>query len=185
MSSACNNFMLDSQNVYSKVTCAMCKQCLISVNHDECFLNYVYDKNSRGKKQMANVSIKEKQKKRKPKVKKPKKVGFIERLATPKPSKPRSLLRWSLTGRMFDLNGNIIASSESESQSDCSKGDNACTSNPVEPTIKRFSNATFSFIVNSNMFMVRRLELFQAHDKKSKASHQFCLEVLGNCSLRK
>nr|GEZ32934.1 retrovirus-related Pol polyprotein from transposon TNT 1-94 [Tanacetum cinerariifolium] len=33
---------------------------------------------------------------------------------------------------------------ESESQSDCSKGDNACTSNPVEPTIKRFPNATFS-----------------------------------------
>nr|GFB68015.1 hypothetical protein [Tanacetum cinerariifolium] len=73
MLSACNNFMLDSQNVYSKVVCAMCKQCLISVNHDECLLNYVNDKNSRGKKQSENVSIKEKQKKRKPKVKKPKK----------------------------------------------------------------------------------------------------------------
>nr|GEU92750.1 hypothetical protein [Tanacetum cinerariifolium] len=144
MSSACNNFTLDSQNIYSKVVCAICKQCLISVNHDECLLNYVYDKNSRDKKQTANVSIKEKQKKRKPKVKKHKKIGFIKRLATPKPSKPRSLLRWSPTGRMFDLNGKIIASSESESQSDCSKGDNACTSNPVEPTIKRFPNATFS-----------------------------------------
>nr|GFB12788.1 hypothetical protein [Tanacetum cinerariifolium] len=65
-------------------------------------------------------------------------------LATPKPSKPRSLLRWSPTGRIFDLNGKIIASSKSKSQSDCSKGDNACTSNPVEPTIKRFLNATFS-----------------------------------------
>nr|GEV17443.1 ribonuclease H-like domain-containing protein [Tanacetum cinerariifolium] len=43
---------------------------------------------------------------------------------------------------MFDLNGKIIASSESESQSDCSKGDNACTSNPVEPKIKRFLNST-------------------------------------------
>nr|GEU72570.1 Gag-Pol polyprotein [Tanacetum cinerariifolium] len=43
-----------------------------------------------------------------------------------------------------DLNGKIIASSEFGSQSDCSKGDNACTSNPVEPTIKRFPNATFS-----------------------------------------
>nr|GEZ22818.1 retrovirus-related Pol polyprotein from transposon TNT 1-94 [Tanacetum cinerariifolium] len=144
MSSACNNFMLDSQNVYSKLVCAMCKQCLISVNHDECLLNYVYDKNSRGKKQKANVSIKEKQKKRKPKVKNPKKVGFIERLATPKPSKPRSLLGWSPTGRMFDLNGKIIASSEFESQSNYSKGDNGCTSNPVEPTIKWFPNATFS-----------------------------------------
>nr|GEV82920.1 retrovirus-related Pol polyprotein from transposon TNT 1-94 [Tanacetum cinerariifolium] len=44
-------------------------------------------------KQTKNVSIKEKQKKHKPKVKKPKKVGFIERLATPKPSKPSSFLR--------------------------------------------------------------------------------------------
>nr|GEY15545.1 retrovirus-related Pol polyprotein from transposon TNT 1-94 [Tanacetum cinerariifolium] len=144
MSSACNNIKLDSHNVISKVICAMCKQCLVSVNHDVCLCNYVNDMNSRGKKQTANVSIKEKQKKRKPKVKKPKKVGFIERLATPKPSKPRSFLRWSPTGRMFDLKGKIIASSESESQSDCSKGDNACTSNPLEPTIKRFLNSTFS-----------------------------------------
>nr|GEW16854.1 retrovirus-related Pol polyprotein from transposon TNT 1-94 [Tanacetum cinerariifolium] len=144
MSSACNNFTLDSHNVYSKVVCAMCKQCLISISHDKCLLNYVNDKNSRGKKQMVNVSIKEKQKKRKAKVKKPKKVGFIERLATPTPSKPRSLLRWSPFGRMFDLNGKLIAFSESESQSDCSKGDIACTSNPVEPTIKRFPNAIFS-----------------------------------------
>nr|GEV68317.1 hypothetical protein [Tanacetum cinerariifolium] len=149
MLSACNNFKLDYQNVYSKVVCAICKQCLISVNHDECLLNYVYDKNSYGKKQTANVSIKEKQKKRKPKIKKPKKVGIIERLATPKPSKPRYFLRWSPTGRMFDLNGKIIESS------------------------------------NSNMFMVHQLGLFQAHDRKSKASHQFRLEVFGNYSLRK
>nr|GEZ60099.1 integrase, catalytic region, zinc finger, CCHC-type, peptidase aspartic, catalytic [Tanacetum cinerariifolium] len=42
------------------------------------------------------------------------------------------------------LKGKIIASSESESQSDCSKGDNACTSYPLEPIIKRFPNSTFS-----------------------------------------
>nr|GEV66786.1 hypothetical protein [Tanacetum cinerariifolium] len=153
MSSACNNIKLDSQNVISKVVYAMCKQCLIFINHDVCFRDYVNGKTSRGKKQKANVLIKEKQKKRKPKVKKPKKVGSIERLATPKPSKPRSFLRWSPTGRMFDLNGKINASSESESQSDCSKGDNACTSNPMEPSIKRFPNATFSLTGNSNMFM--------------------------------
>nr|GEW85696.1 retrovirus-related Pol polyprotein from transposon TNT 1-94 [Tanacetum cinerariifolium] len=82
-------------------------------------------------------------KKQKPKVKKPKKVGFIERLATPKPSKSRSLLRWSPTGRMFNLNGKIIASSESESQSDCLNGDNACTSNTLEPKIKQFPNSTY------------------------------------------
>nr|GFB22292.1 retrovirus-related Pol polyprotein from transposon TNT 1-94 [Tanacetum cinerariifolium] len=99
---------------------------------------------SRGKKQKANVSINKKQKKQQPKVKKTKKVGSIERLASPKPSKPRSFFRWSPTGRMFDLKGKIIASSESESQSECSKGDNACTCNPIEPTIKRFPNSTFS-----------------------------------------
>nr|GEV44326.1 integrase, catalytic region, zinc finger, CCHC-type, peptidase aspartic, catalytic [Tanacetum cinerariifolium] len=122
MSSACNNFTLDSQNVYSKVVYAMCKQCLICVNHDECLLNYVYDKNSRDKKQTKNVLIKENQKKRTSKVKKPKKVGFIERLATPKPRKPRFLLRWSPTGRLFDQKGKIVKSSDFESQSDCSNG---------------------------------------------------------------
>nr|GEU55158.1 hypothetical protein [Tanacetum cinerariifolium] len=86
--------------------------------------------------------------KQKPKVMKPKKVGSNERLSTPKPSKPRSFLRWSPTGRLFDLKGKIIASSKSESQSDSSNGDNACTSNPMEPTIKRFPNST-SFIGRS------------------------------------
>nr|GEV74824.1 putative reverse transcriptase domain-containing protein [Tanacetum cinerariifolium] len=91
--------------------------------------------------------------KQKPKVKKLKKVGSIERLASPKPSKPRSFLRWSLIGRLFDLKGKIIASSESESQSNYSKGDNECTSNPLEPTIKRFPNSKFSLAGNPNMFM--------------------------------
>nr|GEV68086.1 integrase, catalytic region, zinc finger, CCHC-type, peptidase aspartic, catalytic [Tanacetum cinerariifolium] len=71
-----------------------------------------------------------------------KKVGFIERLATPKPRKSKFFLRWSPTGRLFDIKGKIIESSESESQSDCSNGDNACTSNTLEPKIKRFPNST-------------------------------------------
>nr|GFA98237.1 hypothetical protein [Tanacetum cinerariifolium] len=154
MSSECNNVKLATHNVNSKVVCAMCKQCLISVNHDVCLLNYVNDMNSRGKKQKANVSINENQKKQKAKVKKTKKVGSIERLASPKPRKPRYFLRWSPTGRLFDLKGKIIASRYSESQSDCSKGDNACTSNPLEPTIKRFPNSTFSLAGYPNMFMV-------------------------------
>nr|GFC46905.1 hypothetical protein [Tanacetum cinerariifolium] len=160
MLSACNNFKLDSQNVISKVVCAMCKKCLISVNHDVCLCNYVNGKTSRGKKQKANVLIKEKQKKHQPKVKKTKKVGLIERLATPKPRKSRFFLRWSPTERLFDPKGKIIESSESESQSDYSNG-------------------------YLDLFMVRRLGLFQAHDQKSKASQQFRLEVYGNCSLRK
>ncbi|GKA10743.1 integrase, catalytic region, zinc finger, CCHC-type containing protein [Tanacetum coccineum] len=51
-------------------------------------------------------------------------------------------LRWSPTGRSFDLRGKIIESSDSECKSDSSNGDNACTSNPQEPTIKRFPNST-------------------------------------------
>nr|GFB87023.1 hypothetical protein [Tanacetum cinerariifolium] len=35
-----------------------------------------------------------------------------------------------------------------------------------------------------NLFVVRRFRLFQAHDMKSKASHQFHVEVFGNCPLR-
>nr|GEX12481.1 retrovirus-related Pol polyprotein from transposon TNT 1-94 [Tanacetum cinerariifolium] len=132
MSSECNNVKLTTQNVKSKVICAMCKKFLNSINHDVCLLNYVNDMSSSGKKQMANVSINENQKKQKTKVKKTKKVGSIERLASPKPSKQ----------------GKIIASSESESQSDCSKSDNASTSNALEPTIKRFPNST-SFLSRS------------------------------------
>nr|GEZ98646.1 hypothetical protein [Tanacetum cinerariifolium] len=115
ISSACNNIKIDSQNVISKVVCAICKQCLISVNHDISLRNYVNGKSSR---------------------------GFIERLATPKLRKPRFLLRWSPTGRLFDQKGKLVDSSESESQSDCSNGDNACTSNTLEPKIKRFLNST-------------------------------------------
>nr|GEW55635.1 hypothetical protein [Tanacetum cinerariifolium] len=153
MSSECNNVKLATQNVKSKVACAMCKQCLNSVNHDVCLLNYVNSMTSHGKKQTENVLINEKQKKQQPKVKKTKKVGSIKRLASPKPSKPKSFLRWSPIGRLFDLKGKIIASIKLESQSDCSKGDNACTSNPLEPTIKHFPNSTFSLAVNPNMFM--------------------------------
>nr|GEV95394.1 hypothetical protein [Tanacetum cinerariifolium] len=103
-------------------------------------------------KSEANVSNTKNPKKQKPKVMKPKKVGSNERLASPKPSKRRSCLRWSLTRRLFDLKGNIIASSEPESQSDCSNGDNACNSNPQEPTIKWFPNST-SFHGRSSKFV--------------------------------
>nr|GFC12790.1 integrase, catalytic region, zinc finger, CCHC-type, peptidase aspartic, catalytic [Tanacetum cinerariifolium] len=55
ISSACNNIQIDSQDVISKVVCAMCMKCLISVNHDKCLRNNVNAKNSRGKKQEAKV----------------------------------------------------------------------------------------------------------------------------------
>nr|GFB27143.1 hypothetical protein [Tanacetum cinerariifolium] len=73
ISSACNNIKIDSQDVISKVVCAMCKKCLISVNHDKYLSNAVNGKNSCGKNQKAKVSVKEIQKKYQPKVSKPKK----------------------------------------------------------------------------------------------------------------
>nr|GEZ04168.1 hypothetical protein [Tanacetum cinerariifolium] len=142
MSSECNNIKLAIRTDKSEVIYAMCKQCLITPNHDVCVLNYANGMNSHDKKQKENVSNTKNLKKQKPKVMKPKKVGSNKRLASPKLSKRRSCLRWSPTGRFLDLKGKIFASSESESQSNCSNGDNAYTSNPLKPTIKRFLNST-------------------------------------------
>nr|GEY12319.1 hypothetical protein [Tanacetum cinerariifolium] len=122
ISSTCNNIKIDSHDVISKVVCATCSKCLISVNHDKCLSKNVNGKNSCGKNQKAKVSVKEIQKKYQPKVAKPKKVEHYKSLATPMPRKPRFLLRWSPTGKMFDKTGKIVASSNSESQYDCSIG---------------------------------------------------------------
>nr|GFA20336.1 retrovirus-related Pol polyprotein from transposon TNT 1-94 [Tanacetum cinerariifolium] len=129
-------------DVISKVVCAMCKKYLISVNHDKCLRIYVNGKIPRGKKQTAKVSVKEIQKNYQPKIAKPKKIRTRESLATPKPSKSRFILRWSPTGKLFDTGGKIVDYSESKSTSNCSNGDNACTSNTMEPKIKRFPNST-------------------------------------------
>nr|GFA84561.1 hypothetical protein [Tanacetum cinerariifolium] len=117
ISSACNNIKIDSQDVISKVVCAMCKKCLISVNHDICLSKNVNGKNSCGKNRKAKVSVKEIQKKYQPKVSKPKKVGTRESLATPKPRKSRLLLRWSPTGKLFNQEGKLVDSNESKSKS--------------------------------------------------------------------
>ncbi|GJX52565.1 retrovirus-related pol polyprotein from transposon TNT 1-94, partial [Tanacetum coccineum] len=114
----CNNIKFAIRNDKSKIVCAMCKQCLITTNHDVCVLNYVNGMNSHSKKQKANVSNIANQMKHKAQVSKPKNVGSKERLASPKPSKPRMHLRWSPTGKMFDIKGKLNASSESN-------GDNA------------------------------------------------------------
>nr|GEV08374.1 hypothetical protein [Tanacetum cinerariifolium] len=138
ISSECNNVKLAIQNDKSKIVCAMCKQCLITANHDVCVLNYRNGMNFRSKKQKVNVSNIANQKKLKQNVKKPTNVGSKEIRLLPKPRKPRTFLRWSPTGSIFDLKEKIITSSEFECQSDCSNGDNACTSNPQEPTSNGF-----------------------------------------------
>ncbi|GJV02073.1 hypothetical protein Tco_1335642 [Tanacetum coccineum] len=171
-SSECNNIKLAIRNEKSEVICATCKQCLITANHDECVLQYVNGMKSRKKNQSANVSKSANQKKHKPKVRKPKKVGSKERLASPKPSTPRSCLRWSPTGRMFDLKGKIVATSESVCQSDCSKGDNACTSNPREPICKRFPNSTFSMTSCQNWFDTLLIPLLSEYKSKDKETYE-------------
>ncbi|GJW50109.1 hypothetical protein Tco_0091460 [Tanacetum coccineum] len=55
MSSECNNIKLAIRNDKSEVVCAICKQCLITANHDVCVLKYVNDMNSRADGQIANV----------------------------------------------------------------------------------------------------------------------------------
>nr|GEX98003.1 integrase, catalytic region, zinc finger, CCHC-type, peptidase aspartic, catalytic [Tanacetum cinerariifolium] len=135
-------FQMDVKTAFLHVVYAVCKKCLNSVNHDVCLNNYVNGKKSRGRKHKANVSKNETQQKNQPEIKKSKKVGFIKRLDTPKPRKSRILLRWSPTGRLFDQDCKISDSSKSKSQSDCSNGDNACTSNTLEPKNKRFQNST-------------------------------------------
>nr|GFB05984.1 integrase, catalytic region, zinc finger, CCHC-type, peptidase aspartic, catalytic [Tanacetum cinerariifolium] len=97
---------------------------------------------ARTMKLKAIVSKNEMQKEYWPKVSKSKNVGPRESLATPKPRKPRFLLRWSPTGKIFNQDGKLGVPSNSESHVDCSNGDNACTSNAMDPKIKRFLNFT-------------------------------------------
>ncbi|GKE34542.1 hypothetical protein Tco_1453864 [Tanacetum coccineum] len=127
---------------------------------------YVNGMKSRKKNQSANVSKSANQKKHKPRVWKPKKVGSKESLASP--SKPRSCLRWSPIGRMFDLKGKIIASSESVCHSDCLKGDNVCTPNPQEPISRRFPSSTFSMTVHNPSFKEKGSVRFSALYLKKK-----------------
>nr|GFA03691.1 putative ribonuclease H-like domain-containing protein [Tanacetum cinerariifolium] len=108
-------------------------------------------KKSRGRKHKANVSKNETQKEYRPKVSMSKNVGTRKSLATPKPRKPRFILRWSPIGKMFDSAGKLVAPSNSESHVDCSNGDNACTSNAMEPKIKRFPNSTSLLGRNDNV----------------------------------
>nr|GEV34686.1 Gag-Pol polyprotein [Tanacetum cinerariifolium] len=142
MSSECNNITLAIRNAKSKIVCVMCKQCLVTANHDVCVLNYVNDIDSRGDNQNANVSIYENQKKHKANAKKSKELGFKGSLASSRPSKPRTCLRWIPTGRIFAMCGKLTASSNTEYKSEKSVCDNASTSNTSKPSSKGFSNST-------------------------------------------
>ncbi|GJS54799.1 hypothetical protein Tco_0628161, partial [Tanacetum coccineum] len=141
MSSECNNIMLAIRNAKYKIVCVMCKQYLVTANHDVCVLNYVNDMNSCADNQSANVSIRENQKKHKAYAKKSKELGSKASLASSRPSKPKTWLRWIPTGRIFAMCRNITASNNTENKSEKSICDNASTSNPSEPLSKGFSNS--------------------------------------------
>ncbi|GJV00168.1 hypothetical protein Tco_1329438 [Tanacetum coccineum] len=158
----CNNIKLVIRNDNSEVVCAMCKQYLITANHDVYVLNYVNDMNSCADNKSANISSTTNHKKHKAKVKKFKKLGSKERLASHRPRKPRTCLRWSPTRRIFNLSGKLIESSAFECQSDTFVGDNAYASNPQEPTSKWFLNST-SFLGRSlwELFALEMIMLLQ------------------------
>nr|GEX61699.1 hypothetical protein [Tanacetum cinerariifolium] len=169
MSYECNNIKVSILNDKSEVVCAMCKQCLITANHDVCVLNHVNDMNSYHTKQKAKVSNIAKQTKPMPQVKKPKNVGSNDNHAPPKPSKPRSYLRWSPIGRTFDCKGKLIATSESECQSD-SSGDSRC-SKQMTGDLKLLINFIWKFLgtVRGNGYYQRYK--IQAKTKQNQAQN--------------
>ncbi|GJX41152.1 retrovirus-related pol polyprotein from transposon TNT 1-94 [Tanacetum coccineum] len=142
MSSECNNITLAIRNAKSEIVCVMCKQCLVTTNHDVCVLNYVNNMNSHADNQSANVTIREYQKKYKANAKNSKELRSKGSLASSRPSKPRTCLRWILTGRIFAMCGKLTASSDTENKSKKSMCDNASTSNPSEPSSKGFPIST-------------------------------------------
>ncbi|GJV95263.1 hypothetical protein Tco_1546840 [Tanacetum coccineum] len=92
MSSECNNITLAIRNAKFEIVCVMCKQCLVTANHEVCVLNYVNGMNSRADNQSDNVSKRENKKKHKANAKKLKELGSKGSLASSRPSKPRTCL---------------------------------------------------------------------------------------------
>ncbi|GJY20946.1 hypothetical protein Tco_0393512 [Tanacetum coccineum] len=111
-------------------------KCVVTANHDVCVLNYVNNMNSRTDNQSAIVLIRENQKKHKANAKKSKELESKGSLASSRPSKPRTCLRWIPTGRIFSMCGKLTASSNTENKSEKYVCDNASTSNPSEPSSK-------------------------------------------------
>ncbi|GJY50905.1 hypothetical protein Tco_0441752 [Tanacetum coccineum] len=142
VSSECNNITLAIRNAKSEIVCVMCKQCLVTANHDVCVLNYVNNMNSRVDNQSTNITIRENQKKYKENAKNSKELGSKGSLASSTPSKPITCLRWIPTGRIFAMCGKLTASSNTENKSEKSVCDNASTSISSEPSSKDFSIST-------------------------------------------
>ncbi|GJT18650.1 hypothetical protein Tco_0877356 [Tanacetum coccineum] len=157
MSSECNNITLVIQNAKSEIICVMCKQCLVTTNHDVRVLNYVNNMNYRADNQSSNVSIRENQKKYKANAKNLKELGSKGSLASSRPSKPRTCLRWIPTGRIFAMCGKLTASSNTENKSEKYVCDNASISNPSEPSSKGFPISTS--LLGSALYLKKKRNL--------------------------
>nr|GEX87158.1 hypothetical protein [Tanacetum cinerariifolium] len=110
------------------------EQCLVTANHDACLTPSVSVLNSRANKLYANVSRSANQKRHRTQVWKPKQVGSKERL-TPKPRLPRFSLKWSPSGRSFDLKGKLVAFKETN-----------CPSHDKASNIKLLINFMWKFL---------------------------------------
>nr|GEV88856.1 hypothetical protein [Tanacetum cinerariifolium] len=123
----------------SEIICGTCKQCFVTANHDACLISSVNALNSRANNLCSDVPPSANQRRPKTQVWKPKQVGFQERHSwTPKHRLPRFSLKWSPSGRSFDLEGKLVASKETN----CPNDDKAYPSNPQEPIRKWFPNST-------------------------------------------
>ncbi|GJT87622.1 hypothetical protein Tco_1069339 [Tanacetum coccineum] len=134
MSIVQSNSVVDTSNLQTglKRTKERFENCIIKKENE--YAKLWNDK----KNQSDNVSKSVNQKKQKENVKKSKTLSSEDRLASSRPNKPRTCLKWLPTGRIFDLYRKITSSNNTKSKSDTSVCDNASASNPQEPTNKGF-----------------------------------------------
>ncbi|GJR06445.1 RNA-directed DNA polymerase, eukaryota [Tanacetum coccineum] len=96
-------------------------------------------------------------------------------LASSRPSKPRTCLRWIPTGRVFAMCGKLTASNNTKNKSGKFVCDNASTSNPLEPSSKGFSNSASllgraQVDQGSQIKMIQVKEMMQDNDLKNSKS---------------
>nr|GEX14577.1 putative reverse transcriptase domain-containing protein [Tanacetum cinerariifolium] len=149
-----------------------------TTNHDVCVLNYVNDMVSRADNQSANVLICENQKKDKENAKKSKELRSKGSLASSRPSKPRTFLRWIPTERIFVMCGKLTAFSNTDNKSEKSMCDNASTSNPSKPSSKRSPTCKRNF---KRIPKNTRLQESRCHKKDPQMNDH---PLRGDCQIR-
>ncbi|GJZ20037.1 hypothetical protein Tco_0556627 [Tanacetum coccineum] len=137
--------------------------------HDVCVSKFDNDMNSRANTQHAKVLNIENKKKLKAKARKTKKYSKEVRIATPSVSPPRYPL-----DNLLDTSDALV--------------DSKITLCKKQLLLTQWNQAPFGFqspflifVGYRDLFIVRRLGLFQAYDRESKDARQFQLEVYGNC----